>query len=301
MGTFDEDKLMRTVLQGIKTEVGYRRSALVMLEDGKLKERLSLGYSPRERPAIEQDWLSELHQRREAAVLVGQGGAINQRCAVPILYRDRLKGIVLLERGPDEPPFSADRISLLSTLAGQVGMALENASMYRTKLHLSITDGLTGLFNARYLYERLDTEISRAKRYGHPLSLFMLAIDYFKRFNDSYGHLSGDEALRQVALVLRESSRETDTVARYGGEEFCVILPETDAPNAETIAERIRRTMESHPVPTGAGDETVNLTVSIGIAQMPPSLDFAEELVRIADKALYQAKFAGRNTFRTFK
>ncbi len=301
VGTFDEGKIMRTVLQGIKTEVGYRRSALMVLESGELKERLSLGYSPRERPFIEPGTLQGIQERKDAAVLAGRGGAVNQRCVVPILSRDRLKGVVLLERGLDEPPFSADRINLLSTLAGQLGMALENASMYRTTLHLSITDSLTGLFNARYLYEQLETEISRAKRYGHPLSLFMLDIDFFKRFNDAYGHLSGDEALRQVALVLKENSRETDTVARYGGEEFCVILPETDSSSAEIIAERIRKAMESHSVPTGTGDESVTLTVSIGIAQMPPALGSAEELVRIADKALYQAKEAGRNTVRTFK
>ncbi len=301
VGTFDEGEIMRTVLQGIKTEVGHRRSALMMLENGALKERLSLGYSPKERPVIEQDMLPELQERKEAKVFEGRSGAVNQRCVVPILFRDRLQGVVLLERGLDEPPFSADRINLILTLAGQLGMALENANMYRAKLQLSITDSLTGLFNARYLYERLETEISRAKRYGHPLSLLMLDIDFFKRFNDAYGHLSGDEALRQVALVLKESSRETDTVARYGGEEFCVILPETDAPNAEVIAERIRKTMEQHPVPTGAGDESVTLTVSIGVAQMPPALISAEDLVRIADKALYQAKFAGRNTVRIFK
>ena len=301
VGTFEEDKIMRTVLQGIKTEVGYRRAALMLLESGDLKERLSLGYSPRQRLFIEPGMLQEIQERKEAAVLAGRGGSVNQKCVVPILYLGRLKGVVILERGLDEPPFSVDRINLLSALAGQLGMALENASMYRTTLHLSITDSLTGLFNARYLYEQLETEISRAKRYGHPLSLFMLDIDFFKRFNDAYGHLSGDEALRQVALVLKESSRETDTVARYGGEEFCVILPETDAPSAEIIAERIRRAMESHPVPTGIGDESVTLTVSIGIARMPSALRSAEELVRAADKALYQAKEAGRNTVRTFK
>jgi two-component system cell cycle response regulator len=305
VGTFDEDRILRTVLQGIKTEVGYRRCALFMFDDGKLKERLSLGYSAAEKPAADIA-LEYLSQRKEAAVLPRLGGPFVQQCVIPIPYRDELKGMVLLERGPDEPPFSEDRLNLLSTLAGQLGMALENASMYRTTLHLSITDGLTGLFNARHLYERLETEITRSKRYGHPLSLFMLDIDYFKKFNDSYGHLSGDEALRMVAQVLRENSRETDTVARYGGEEFCVILPETDDQSAEIIAERVRKAMESRPViidPKEAeGDKAaVNLTVSIGIAQMHSGLNFAEELVRLADKALYQAKREGRNTVRTYR
>ena len=306
VGTFDEDRILRAVLQGIKTEVGYRRCALFMFDDGQLKERLSLGYSAAEKPVADIA-LEFLYQRKEAAVLPRRGGPFAQQCVIPIPYRDELKGMVLLERGPDEPPFSEDRLNLLSTLAGQLGMALENASMYRNTLHLSITDGLTGLYNARYLYERLETEITRSKRYGHPLSLFMLDIDFFKKFNDSYGHLSGDEALRMVALVLRENSRETDTVARYGGEEFCVILPETDDQSAEVIAERVRRAMELRPVTIGpkeaeaAGRAEVNLTVSIGIAQMPSSLKFAEELVRLADKALYQAKDAGRNTVRTYR
>jgi two-component system, cell cycle response regulator len=305
VGTFDEDRILRTVLQGIKTEVGYRRCALFMFDGGKLKERLSLGYSAAEKPVADIA-LEYLDHRKEAAVLPRRAGPFVQQCVIPIPYRDEIKGMVLLERGPDEPPFSEDRLNLLSTLAGQLGMALENASMYRTTLHLSITDGLTGLFNARHLYEKLETEITRSKRYGHPLSLFMLDIDYFKKFNDSYGHLSGDEALRMVAQVLRENSRETDTVARYGGEEFCVILPETDDQSAEVIAERIRKAAESRPVAIGPKEaegagKKVNLTVSIGIAQMPPGLNFAEELVRLADKALYQAKDAGRNTVRTYR
>jgi two-component system, cell cycle response regulator len=305
VGTFDEDRILRTVLQGIKTEVGYRRCALFMFDDGQLKERLSLGYSAAEKPAAGIA-IEYLYQRKEAAVLPRRAGPFVQQCVIPIPYRDEIKGMVLLERGPDEPPFSEDRLNLLSTLAGQLGMALENASMYRTTLHLSITDGLTGLYNARHLYEKLETEITRSKRYGHPLSLFMLDIDFFKKFNDSYGHLSGDEALRVVALVLRENSRETDTVARYGGEEFCVILPETDDQSAEVIAERVRKAMESRPVtidPKESEGEgaAVNLTVSIGIAQMHSGLNFAEELVRLADKALYQAKREGRNTVRTYR
>jgi two-component system cell cycle response regulator len=305
VGTFDEGRILRTVLQGIKTEVGYRRCALFMFDGGKLKERLSLGYSAAEKPVADIA-LEYLTQRKEAAVLPRRGGPFVQQCVIPIPYRDEIKGMVLLERGPDEPPFSEDRLNLLSTLAGQLGMALENASMYRTTLHLSITDGLTGLYNARHLYERLETEITRSKRYGHPLSLFMLDIDYFKKFNDSYGHLSGDEALRMVAQVLRENSRETDTVARYGGEEFCVILPETGDQSAEVIAERVRKATESRPVAIGPKEAEgagarVNLTVSIGIAEMPPGLNFAEELVRLADKALYQAKDAGRNTVRTYR
>jgi diguanylate cyclase (GGDEF)-like protein len=310
VSTFDEERILKTVLRGINSEIGYKRVAVFIADPGGvLKEKCSTGFSGNIRPSltIPEPVFFRLKHAREPVVLTGQDAVeltvtgasgpdeSRQQCLTPVLFREELKGVVLLDRQPGDPPFSEERTALLGTLAGQMGLALENARLYRATLHLSITDGLTGLYNARYFYDRLEIEISRARRYGHPLSLFMLDIDFFKKYNDSYGHLSGDDALRRLALLIREESRDTDTVARYGGEEFSIILPETGSEQAQALAERIRNAVETTPMcPDPDAGETC-LTVSIGIATLPEGLSVAEELVRLADKALYRAKESGRN------
>jgi diguanylate cyclase (GGDEF)-like protein len=160
----------------------------------------------------------------------------------------------------------------------------------RQKLEqLTITDSLTGLWNRRHLMERLDTEVARAERQNHPLAAIMLDVDHFKAYNDTHGHMAGDEVLARVAGVLRESVRKVDCAARYGGEEFMVLLPDTSAAAAAEVAERIR---ERVGLPSRLGRR---VTVSIGVAEYPLHGDSPAALVASADAALYQAKAAGRN------
>jgi diguanylate cyclase (GGDEF)-like protein/PAS domain S-box-containing protein len=154
---------------------------------------------------------------------------------------------------------------------------------------MATTDGLTGLLNHRAFQERLAEEISRTERYNKPLSLMMLDVDYFKRYNDTHGHPAGDEVLRRIAETLRDSVRETDWVARYGGEEFVVILPQTDQIGAQIIAERIRATIAVVPWPRSL------ITVSIGVAAFGISVPDQATLIARADSALYQSKNNGRD------
>lgn len=155
---------------------------------------------------------------------------------------------------------------------------------------LAITDALTGAYNRRYLNEFLVKEIRRSTRYKHDFSLLMLDIDHFKAYNDAYGHLAGDEALRQVVGLLRQNVRAVDLVARYGGEEFVVVLPETDAAGAHATAEKIRSILENHSFPFG------RLTASLGVAHCAASEAASPDaLIAMADHALYTAKRLGRN------
>jgi diguanylate cyclase (GGDEF)-like protein len=160
---------------------------------------------------------------------------------------------------------------------------------------LSITDGLTQLYNHRYFHELLERVITRARRYPQPVSLLILDIDDFKKYNDAHGHLAGDELLMKVAAVLSREAREADLVARYGGEEFGIILPETGKEGASILARRLRRIIEEtkfekeEVMPRGC------LTVSIGIATYPEDAQSREELIRKADEALYEAKDLGKN------
>lgn len=163
----------------------------------------------------------------------------------------------------------------------------------------SITDSLTGLANRRYFDEALRTEFYRLKRSGSALSLIMLDVDYFKKFNDSYGHLAGDECLRLVGTTLRTLvGRAPDIVARYGGEEFVVILPETDENGAKIMGERIRRAVEELDIPHSASDTAECVTVSLGIVTVyPTELVTPEQVMALADEALYCAKKGGRNSW----
>ncbi len=162
------------------------------------------------------------------------------------------------------------------------------------ELHLiSITDSLTGLYNRKHLMETLDKEVSRSRRHQHIFSLLIIDIDHFKEYNDTYGHLAGDEVLRRLAAVFKESIRSCDYAARYGGEEFIFVLPETGAEDGAQAAERIRRRVAEEQV--GSDDKPIVVTVSVGVASYPIDGTDPESIIRKADGALYKAKERGRN------
>jgi diguanylate cyclase (GGDEF)-like protein len=212
-------------------------------------------------------------------------------------------GVLNLSDRSDGEPFDRHDLRRLEALAGHVAAALEKVEHHRRSEDLrkiSITDPLTGLFNRRFLQERLTEEIERTKRHGHTLCLIVLDIDDFKNYNDTYGHLGGDEALKITAKLIHGSVRSIDIVARYGGEEFAVMLPITDVSAARSIAERIRSSIAGHYFPDQSFQMAAKLTVSLGIASFPRDADNLQELVGNADKALYQAKVGGKNRIAVF-
>lgn len=158
---------------------------------------------------------------------------------------------------------------------------------------LAITDGLTGLYNRRYFMERLEEEIQRARRYLAPASLLLLDLDLFKGINDRFGHLVGDKVLQTLADMLKRL-RATDFAARYGGDEFCVLLTNTDLPEAELVANRLCETVAAQ-VAIAVAERIPAVTISIGIAQCSEATPTGEDWIALADDALYQAKKAGRN------
>ncbi|MFC4260215.1 diguanylate cyclase [Marinobacter lacisalsi] len=169
--------------------------------------------------------------------------------------------------------------------------ALEHANEQLERL--SSTDRLTGLLNRGTWENLLDAEFERYRRYGHNTVLVMFDIDHFKAVNDTHGHLVGDEVIREVARVTRESLRQADRPGRYGGEEFSIILPETEIDGALIICERIRETIAEQRIP--AGDGTIQCTVSIGLVQLSDTPDNYMQWLQQADNALYEAKHGGRN------
>jgi diguanylate cyclase (GGDEF)-like protein len=177
------------------------------------------------------------------------------------------------------------------------GENLDLLMQNRTLSEISARDSLTGLYNRWYVMEKIDSEMNRALRHGSPMSVLMLDLDHFKKVNDSFGHSVGDEVLKVVGQVLRESCRVYDVAGRYGGEEFCVVLPETRVGNTKMVAERIRSRLASTELPVGSSSITV--TASIGVAGMDSVSDegvvSAAALLDRADRALYSAKHHGRN------
>ncbi len=162
-------------------------------------------------------------------------------------------------------------------------------------IELAITDGLTGLFNRRYMETHLGTLVDQSAARGKPITVLVLDIDYFKAINDSYGHDAGDDVLREFALRIRKATRNIDLACRYGGEEFVIVMPETDMAVATAVAERLRRRIATEPFAIQKGARHLEVTISIGIAALSGVGDNAATILKRADQALYRAKRDGRN------
>jgi diguanylate cyclase (GGDEF)-like protein len=191
--------------------------------------------------------------------------------------------------------FNQSDTTLANAIGEQVGMAVERARLFDEINRLAITDALTGLYNRRYLANILEEEVKRSARYAHPLSFVMIDIDHFKFYNDRHGHPMGDEVLRTLARLLRESVRDVDTVFRYGGEEFSVLAPELDKEDVSFLAERLRKVVKNFNFPYEEEQPEGNLTISLGVASFPYDAADGAELIQRSDQALYLAKRQGRD------
>lgn len=210
---------------------------------------------------------------------------------VPVRVFGNVEAVLAVESSATGA-FDIDDQRLLEGIASQTSVALQNAQHYE----LAMVDGLTGLFVRRYFDARLDEEIERSRRFGSKFSVAMVDIDDFKTLNDTWGHEAGDSALRAMSKVIREEMRGIDTAARYGGEEFALVLPRTSLTEAYAQAERIRSRLAELEIGVDGAAEPVKITASFGIAAYPESGEVpADELLRLADRALYRAKRTGKN------
>ncbi len=216
---------------------------------------------------------------------------VNSLIITPILHERRVIGTLRINSSETET-FSNDDLRLLDTIAVLASSALANAMLFERTQELAIKDSLTGLYVRRYFYDRLKEEHRRSLMTHRPLSILMCDLDHFKDCNDRYGHGAGDLMLIQFAQILKQTS-ENAIVSRYGGEEFSFLLPETSKEEATLMAEKIRSTIEKNPFVVRR--ERIDMTVSIGVANMPDDALDLESLVQKADQALYQAKRQGRN------
>lgn len=218
--------------------------------------------------------------------------------SVPLKVKNRTIGVINLADKITGEVFLEEDLQLLQAVASYVSIAIERSELYEKTEELkkiSITDSLTGLLNRRYFQERLTEEIERSRRHGIPVCLMMIDIDNFKNFNDTYGHPGGDDILKLLSQALRNYIRAIDVAARYGGEEFTIILPQTNKQDAGIIADRLCKEIGKKETLQKKFTDTGSLTVSIGLAAFPNDAESIEELIRNADRALYQAKLQGKN------
>jgi diguanylate cyclase (GGDEF)-like protein len=293
----DRDALLeivvRTAVDGVAAEAG--RATVRTDAAEPLRQVAAVGHAA---------GLEETVRAAEALVLeTGEPHGTNMdrayAMAHPLRAADdegRVTGIVSV--GRHDKPFSDGERDLFHYLAGQAAVSVENVGLHETVERQAVTDELTGLSNRRRFQETLAGEVARAQRFDQGLGLVMLDIDDFKQVNDTYGHQQGDVVLREVARVLRDSSRAIDLPARYGGEELAVVLPGTDLEGAYDLAERVREGIEAleFPLEDETGERrTIRITASLGAAALGEAIEDMRELVAAADAALYRAKRAGKN------
>ncbi|MCC6573463.1 MAG: diguanylate cyclase [Planctomycetes bacterium] len=221
--------------------------------------------------------------------------AMTSFAAAPLLTDTEAIGVVVVDSSSRPRKFSPERLTMLEMFANQAALAINNGIIFANVLDRAQRDSLTRLYNHGHFQDQLKIELERSRRYSYPVSLIMLDIDHFKKFNDNFGHQTGDLVLKQMALVLAAGLRVSDVVARYGGEEFAMLLPQTSHENAVELATRLCAGVSRKVVVQGPKGERLNVTASFGVATYPQHAAEPAALVSIADDALYAAKDQGRN------
>jgi diguanylate cyclase (GGDEF)-like protein len=289
----DRDALLelvvRTAVDGVGADAGR---AIVRGPDGvTLQERSRVGVMNGLESAVESVESQALRDGDPRETSVGATNAI----AHPLRGTGGGNVVGVVSIGRSGKPFSPSDRELFRYLAGQAARSIENVQLHETATRESITDDLTGLSNRRAFDDALSGEMERSRRYGAGLGLVLLDLDNFKSVNDTYGHQQGDLVLREVARVLRETSREIDHPARYGGEELAVVVPGTDLEGTFNLAERVRERIEALRIPRVDGQGVMSVTASFGVAAVPPAGADERALLAAADAALYEAKRTGKN------
>jgi diguanylate cyclase (GGDEF)-like protein len=225
----------------------------------------------------------------DKAYLPGFAETRSEMCLPLINMGDKI-GVLCLESASIGAFQDAD-VQPLESVADIVATAIKNANFVEQTKALANVDGLTGVYNRRFFEQRIGEELERARRYDNTLAVIMVDIDHFKKLNDEFGHLLGDEVLKQVSSIFTAQLRKADIVCRYGGEEFVILVPETTGENALGVADKLRRMVESHPFPGVPRP----VTISAGVSEYPASGKTRDEVVKAADNALYASKQGGRN------
>lgn len=300
------DEMLKSVAQSLITQIGFDRTRIYLINrEGESLESV-LTMDQRQQESVEKEsFPMKRGVHPMVDLILGKTGDERiekyQRTIVylPLRTRDENMGVLMVDNLLSQQEILPEQIATLAAIAGQLSMAIKNARLFQGVEELSITDGLTGLYLLRYFKQRLKEEFYRAERTHGQLSLMIVDIDHFKRFNDTYGHPAGDAILAGVAERILANARKVDLTARYGGDEFVILMPDTSADEALLLAERLHHAVSSEPAVL-PDKNSVRLTASIGLATYPAHAATIEELIKRADEALYWSKSHGRNRIRLY-
>ena len=311
-GTLDLERLLQTAVRSIAKGLHVERVAVDILSDDQTRLEIAAEYRTDgvpvtvgaklpvrrrsaladvifERRAFASDDLANdplMHDYRD---WIGER-RLQSGAFLPLVVEGRVIGMLAVNATSARRAFAPEELSVFETVANQIAIGIRNARLYGRAKDRANEDSLTGLSNHRYLQERLDHEIARAERAGHPLAIVLLDLNNFKSFNDNFGHQAGDEVLRFVANAVTSCLRTTDIAGRYGGDEFLVILPQADDGGARLLLSRLRRKVEQR---NDSGFPPVPIEMSAGIAIYPREGDNKADLVAAADRAMYADKKRG--------
>ena len=237
----------------------------------------------------EQDFSTSSYYRGADNPLFKKGYFVS----IPLMIEQEIVGVLNIN-DVDQDPFNVNDLEFILNLSEFIAMSISNAVLYEQTRKLAVTDGLTGISNRENMEKSLLSEFDRSTRYNSPLAVIFLDVDNFKEVNDAHGHQKGDEVLIAVGTLLKKMCRSNDIAARYGGEEFLMVLPQSNAQGAFKIAERLRE--EVMKMGFTANESNFTVTASCGVAELnTDSMENIDQLIALADQALYEAKNSGRN------
>ena len=308
------DKISRIYLRELIDMVGCDGCAIILIDADKAKILAERGFSKTFRelefntdvPAIEhvvntkQAIFTGDIQSSPAADYIPHECPINSLICTPIMVNDDVRGIIHLD-SPKKNAFDKKDMEFTELLSKEISIVFRQFFQYSQVRHIFARDELTGCFNRRQFDADIVADISSAKKYEEQLSLLVVDIDWFKKYNDFHGHAKGDTLLKKVADVVASNIRAYNKIYRYGGEEFAILMPDTDKDKALSLARRLQKTIEQEQF-EGEGKSQPNgkITVSIGVATFPSDADNRGKLTEAADLALYRAKESGRNQVYVF-
>jgi len=304
--TLDLESILQSAVEEVGRALKARRAALVLWQEGTCRpEGMSVYERPGDVSAEEMREARENSGEEEGSaesppaeidlMAMGREDVVTPGpLEAPLTYRNSVIGVLVVEDDTAGRNWEDEEVLMVRTVSDQLAVAISHARLFRQMQTQAMTDSLTGLYNHRYFQERLDREIKLADRNEDNVSLILLDLDHLKRINDTQGHRTGDAALCHAARLMQSSVRDVDICARYGGEEFVVILPQCGREDAINVAERLREAIASTPV-----HKIGQVTASVGVASYPDAAKSKEELIEMADRAMYLAKAAGRNRVRT--
>jgi len=315
----DIKQLINSSLLTIIGQVGFQKAFVLLYnkESKKYNEIHNKGFGKKKFDELKFDltsplisyflknrtpvYISKLEQNKNLKNFARELKKLGILVVAPMIYSERLQGIIGAGEKLQFQNFTEADFEIFHILVNIISISIGNSHMFQEIKTLSLTDAMTGLHNYRYFEDRLKEELNRAKRHKKNVSLMIMDIDHFKNYNDTLGHQAGDEVLRTIGKVLRETIRDEDIVARYGGEEFCIILPGIEKKGIPILGERVRKKIETEKFFKEEVQPGGQVTISIGTSTFPEDASDYRTLVENADKALYQAKNAGRNQIKVYE